>query len=226
MIDIPSPNFDARPEDVPIDMLVIHYTGMQSAEAALARMCDPGSEVSAHYMIDEDGTVHPLVAEDCRAWHAGVSFWRGETDINARSIGIELVNPGHEFGYRSFPEAQMAALIGLAKDILERHPIPARNVVGHSDIAPRRKEDPGELFDWKRLAADGIGIWPSGKLRGGAKGKVETLLATIGYETVNIEKTVTAFQRRYRPARYDGIADEETVGLIEAVVAQSATTAP
>ena len=138
-------------------MLVLHYTGMRSAAEALARLTDPEAKVSAHYLIDEDGTVVRLVDEEMRAWHAGVSFWRGATDINARSIGIELVNPGHEFGYRPFPRAQMAALIDLALDIVARWPIPARNVVGHSDVAPRRKMDPGELFDWPRLAAPASG---------------------------------------------------------------------
>ena len=222
MTDIPSPNFDERPEHLPIDMLVIHYTGMPTAEAALERMCDPASKVSAHYMIHEDGTVVPLVAELCRAWHAGVSFWRGETDINGRSIGIELANPGHEFGYRSFPEAQMAALIDLAQRILKRHPIPARNVVGHSDIAPRRKEDPGELFDWKRLADEGIGIWPTGKLRQGEREnpakEAESLLTAIGYETVDLEKSIVAFQRRYRPRQIDGAPDLETLDLLAELV--------
>lgn len=221
MIVIPSPNFDDRPDGVPIDMLVIHYTGMESAEAALARMVDPAAKVSAHHMIEEDGTVHPLVAENRRAWHAGQSFWRGKTNINGRAIGIELVNPGHEFGYRSFPRAQMAALIELAKEILGRHPVPACNVVGHSDIAPRRKEDPGELFDWKRLAAEGVGIWPTGKLREGERedpaGEAEKLLAAIGYETVDLEKSVIAFQRRYRPRQFDGVPDMETLDLMAEV---------
>ncbi len=152
----PSPSFDTRPEGTRIDMLVLHYTGMDSAEAALARLLDPGVEVSAHYLIDEDGHVVRLVEECWRAWHAGVASWRGSADINARSIGIELVNPGHEFGYRPFPKAQMAALIELAGDILARFPeIPARNVVAHSDVAPTRKMDPGELFDWRLVARRG-----------------------------------------------------------------------
>ncbi|MGY8992341.1 MAG: N-acetylmuramoyl-L-alanine amidase, partial [Rhodospirillales bacterium] len=154
-----SPNFDDRPAGLPVDMLVLHYTGMKSASDALDRLCDPAAKVSAHYLVNMNGSVSALVDEEKRAWHAGVSFWRGHTDVNARSIGIELVNPGHEFGYVPFPEKQMAALIKLAKDILKRHAIEARNVVGHSDIAPRRKMDPGELFDWPRLAAAGIGLW-------------------------------------------------------------------
>ena len=154
-------SFDARPDGIRIDMLVLHYTGMESAEAALARLRDPAARVSAHYLIDEDGRVARLVEERERAWHAGVASWRGAADINARSIGIELVNPGHEFGYRPFPEAQMAALIELAGDILARFPdIRPRNVVAHSDVAPTRKMDPGELFDWRLLAEYGIGLWP------------------------------------------------------------------
>ena len=215
VIERPSPNFDRRPAEAPIDMLVLHYTGMETAEIAVSRLCDPEAKVSAHYVIDEDGTVQRLVAEDRRAWHAGAAFWRGETDINGRSVGIELVNPGHEFGYRPFPEAQMAALETLARDILARHPIPARNVVGHSDVAPRRKRDPGELFDWPRLAAAGIGPWPE---ECGESGDVVAMLAEYGYETVDLEKTVEAFQRRFRPARIDGIADAETAGRLRALI--------
>ena len=217
----PSPNCNSRPQGAPIDMLVLHYTGMPEAADALDRLCDPATKVSSHYLIDENGAVHALVPEDRRAWHAGVSFWRGETDVNGRSIGIELSNPGHDFGYRPFPETQMAALIELAGDIIARHPIPARNVVGHSDIAPRRKIDPGELFDWPRLAAAGIGLWPDGAAGQGAEENPEddpaALLAAIGYGTEELQATLSAFQRRYRPARFDGIADAETLGLLRAV---------
>ena len=159
-LERPSPNHDARPDGLAVDILLLHYTGMTSGEAALARLCDPAAKVSAHYCIDEDGSVSRLVPEARRAWHAGAGHWAGAGDINARSIGIELVNPGHEFGYRAFPEAQMTALMALARDILARHPIPAARVLGHSDVAPLRKEDPGELFDWQGLAAAGIGLWP------------------------------------------------------------------
>lgn len=213
-----SPNFAPRPTATTIDMLVLHYTGMPTAEAALARLCDPAAQVSAHYVIDEDGIIHALVDEAMRAWHAGESFWRGRADVNSRSIGIELVNPGHQFGYRPFPEAQMAALIGLARDILERHPIPPVNVVGHADVAPRRKTDPGELFDWKRMAAAGIGLWPDGAARVDAEiGDAAAALAAIGYETVDVEKSIAAFQRRFRPARVDGRVDGETTGLLRAM---------
>ena len=160
MIETPSPNHEPRPDDVAIDMLVLHYTGMKSARDALDRLTDPvgKNRVSAHYLIDEAGVVHCLVTEDRRAWHAGVAVWRGWRDINDRSIGIELVNPGHEFGYKPFPDAQMDALIALASDIVSRHAIPARNVVAHSDIAPSRKIDPGERFPWAHLAQAGIGF--------------------------------------------------------------------
>jgi N-acetylmuramoyl-L-alanine amidase len=144
IIECPSPNFDARPPGQAVDLLLLHYTGMASATAALARMCDESAKVSAHYCIDEDGTRYRLVPEDECAWHAGLASWAGAQDINARAIGVELVNPGHEFGYRPFPEAQMASLIELARDILARHPIPAGRVLGHSDVAPLRKGDPGE----------------------------------------------------------------------------------
>ena len=160
MIEQPSSSFDDRPAGAPVDVLVIHYTGMAGAEEALNRLCDPAARVSAHYLIDEDGTVIRLVDESRRAWHAGHAFWRGAADVNGRSIGIELVNPGHELGYRPFAEAQMRALKHLARGILSRHPIPPRNVVGHSDVAPRRKKDPGELFDWRSLARAGIGPLP------------------------------------------------------------------
>jgi len=154
-----SPNFDERTGGAP-DMILLHYTGMHTAEAALERLCDPAAKVSAHYVITEDGTLHALVPEDKRAWHAGMSYWAGERDINSRSIGIELVNGGHEFGYAPFPEAQIAALITLCRNISARYTIPPARVLGHSDVAPRRKLDPGHLFPWKTLAEQGIGLCP------------------------------------------------------------------
>ncbi len=161
IIPCPSPNFNDR-EGHTIDMLVLHYTGMRSADDARDKLCNAMSDkkVSAHYLVDEDGTIYAMVDESMRAWHAGVSYWRGHTNINQRSIGIEIVNPGHEFGYRPFPKPQMEAVAELCKDILSRRAIPARNVVGHSDVAPERKQDPGELFDWKFLAEHGVGLWP------------------------------------------------------------------
>jgi len=218
MIETPSPNFNDRPRDTPIDMLVVHYTGMESAGAALERLCDPTFEVSAHYLIDEDGTLHRLVREAHRAWHAGVAAWRGHTDINGRSIGVELVNPGHEFGYRPFPIAQMAAFRDLAKSILGRHPIPARNVVGHSDVAPSRKTDPGELFDWQGLAADGIGFWPP-PLTASAMTETEAaqILNRYGYENSDPAAAVTAFQRHFHTDIIDGVVDEVTASRILAL---------
>lgn len=224
----PSPNHDARPDPLAVDMLVLHYTGMRSPAEALARMCDPAAKVSAHYMIDEDGTILALVPEERRAWHAGVSFWRGRSDTNSRSIGIELVNPGHEFGYRPFPEAQMAALRDLALSILARHPIPPRNVVAHADVAPLRKEDPGELFDWAGLARAGIGLFPSHPPQARdttlSIAQAQQMLSTYGYDSpvtgVMDEKTkavVTAFQRHFRPGCIDGRLDSETLAQLTAL---------
>ncbi|MGB0749902.1 MAG: N-acetylmuramoyl-L-alanine amidase [Magnetospiraceae bacterium] len=209
--DRPSPNHGPRPEGTPIDMLVLHYTGMETAAAALNRLCDPAAEVSAHYMIQEDGAILQLVPEDRRAWHAGASFWRGHSDVNSRSIGIEIVNPGHEFGYRPFPEAQIAAVAALCGDLLSRHAIPARNVVGHSDVAPRRKQDPGELFPWQRLADAGIGLWPPALETDRSAAQAPDLLAEIGYETVDLAATLSAFQRRYHPRQITGAPDAETL---------------
>jgi N-acetylmuramoyl-L-alanine amidase len=159
-IAAPSPNFDDRPQNTPIDILLLHYTGMPTGAAAVARLCDPEAKVSAHYTVDEDGTIFAHVAEERRAWHAGLSWWAGERNVNARSIGIEIVNPGHEFGYRSFPDLQIEAVIKLSRDIVQRRKIPAARVLGHSDVAPARKLDPGELFPWGKLGLAGIGLWP------------------------------------------------------------------
>ena len=210
IVDHPSPNRDARPGGQAIDTLVLHYTGMQTGRAALERLCDPAAEVSAHYLIEEDGTILRLVAEAERAWHAGRSFWRGATGLNARSIGIELVNPGHEFGLAPFPEAQLTALIALACEILARHPIPAVNVVGHSDIAPDRKTDPGELFPWQRLASTGVGLWPDPVPARASD--LPDLLVRIGYDPA-AEQAIAAFQRHFRPSRIDNRADDETAAL-------------
>ncbi|HSO41820.1 MAG TPA: N-acetylmuramoyl-L-alanine amidase [Rhodospirillales bacterium] len=217
----PSASFAARPAGARIDMLVLHYTGMESAEAALARLCDPAAPVSAHYLVGEDGRVFRLVEERERAWHAGVASWRGASDINARSIGIELVNPGHEFGYRPFPKAQMAALIELAGDILARHPeIPPRNVVAHSDVAPTRKMDPGELFDWRLLAEYGIGLWPeeADALMLDPDG-VAGMLAAFGYATRDRFAAIRAFQRHFRPERVNGRIDFGTVRRLAGLLA-------
>jgi N-acetylmuramoyl-L-alanine amidase len=228
LIECPSPNHEPRPAGMPVDMLLLHYTGMRTGLAALSRLIDPAAKVSAHYMIDEDGAVYRLVDEERRAWHAGVSAWAGERDVNGRSIGIELVNPGHEFGYRPFPEAQMAALVELCGGILTRHPIPPARVLGHSDVAPARKQDPGELFDWPRLAAAGIGLWPDGAIpRDAPITEVQVLLARYGYDVPQsgaldeaTAAVVTAFQRHFRPACLDGVPDAETVGRLAALVAR------
>jgi N-acetylmuramoyl-L-alanine amidase len=213
----PSPNHG--PRRAAVDMMIIHYTGMDSAAAALDRLCDRASEVSAHYMIDEDGMIWRLVAEDRRAWHAGRSFWAGETDINSRSIGIELVNPGHEHGYRPFPDAQMTALEQLARAILTRHPIRSHLVLGHADVAPGRKQDPGELFDWPRLAAAGIGLWPDISWAAGA-GTFAADMRAYGYEDAS-PAAISAFQRHFRPSDVTGIADAETEALLRALVMQA-----
>jgi N-acetylmuramoyl-L-alanine amidase len=216
--DLPSPNHDERPAGTPVDMLILHYTGMRSGEAALARLRDPAARVSSHYVVEEDGAVFRLVPEDRRAWHAGISHWRGQTLLNGRSIGIEIVNPGHEFGYRPFPALQMAAVCDLCLAILARHPIPARNVVAHSDVAPDRKEDPGELFDWEGLAATGVGLWPAAE--GAAEGDPRALLGAIGYRTdLPLPVLLRAFQRHWRQERVDGIADAETLARLNAVAA-------
>jgi N-acetylmuramoyl-L-alanine amidase len=194
---------------MPVDHLVLHYTGMRSAAAAIERLCDPVAKVSSHYVVDEAGGVHTLVPERERAWHAGISFWRGARGLNDRSIGIEIVNPGHEWGYVPFPPQQVAAVIELCLGILGRHPIPPRNVVGHSDIAPDRKQDPGELFPWPDLAAAGIGLWSAAA--GTADDDLAADLAAIGYDvTLDRAAVVTAFQRRFRPSRVDGVADAGT----------------
>jgi N-acetylmuramoyl-L-alanine amidase len=213
-----SPNLDPRPPGVAIDALVLHYTGMQSAAAALDRLCDPAAKVSAHHLIDEDGTVTALAPEASRAWHAGHSAWQGQARLNDRSIGIELVNPGHEWGYRPFTEAQYQALMILGSAIMGRWPIVAARVLGHSDVAPDRKQDPGELFDWQRLAAAGLGLWPGpGEGRPRPTATLQRQLAQVGYAVpvdgrlgMATRLVIEAFQRHYRPTRVDGVADRAT----------------
>ena len=197
---------------------------MESAEAALAQLCDPAAKVSAHYCVDEDGTLYRLVDEARRAWHAGEASWAGATDINARSIGIELVNPGHSCGYRPFPEDQMAALAVLAQGILSRHPIPPRRVLGHSDVAPARKQDPGELFDWAALAAEGVGLWPAPAAppaQAPGIGGIQAGLAHYGYSVPlhgrldeETAAVVAAFQRHFRPEAVTGEVDAETAARL------------
>jgi N-acetylmuramoyl-L-alanine amidase len=216
----PSPNHDERPEGQPVDVLVLHYTGMRSAAEAVALLRDAAAakRVSAHYVVEEDGLIHLMVPEERRAWHAGISHWRGHEALNGRSIGIEVVNPGHEWGYRPFPALQMAAVAELCLGILKRHPIPARNVVAHSDIAPDRKQDPGELFDWEGLAGCGIGLWPSEAPPAAPDTAPLPLLARIGYRTdLPLPVLLTAFQRHWAPHRTDGVADAATLARLTAV---------
>ena len=236
-IDAPSPNFDSR--IAPPDMIVLHYTGMPTGEGALERLRDPAAKVSSHYLVEEDGRVFRLVAEERRAWHAGVSFWKGDTDINARSIGVEIVNPGHEHGYRDFPAAQVAAVIALVTDIRARWTVPDGFILGHSDVAPERKQDPGELFPWRALHAAGHGLWsepiaaPGEPLGEGDEGvgvfALQAALNRLGYDSPPSgqydEKTrilVTAFQRHWAPHRIDGVADGETRARLMGVLRAAA----
>ena len=230
---IPSPNQDAR--TARIDILLMHYTGMTTEEEAVARLTDREAKVSCHYFVYENGRIDQLVPEARRAWHAGVSSWKGAADINARSIGIEVANPGHEYGYRDFPDRQIDALIALSRDIVARHPIRRERVLAHSDVAPTRKNDPGEKFPWARLAEVGIGLWiePSPITEGRTfsandKGvdveKLQKQLARFGYEMKITGRyddltrsVVTAFQRHFRPARVDGLADPSTMETLDAL---------
>ena len=222
----PSPNHGLR-KSHPVDILLLHYTGMRSAEAALSWLCDPDSSVSSHYFVFEDGRVVRLVDEARRAHHAGVSCWAGETDINSCSVGIEIANPGHEFGYRPFPDAQIDAVIALSLDILGRHAIPPERVLAHSDVAPSRKQDPGELFPWQRLNAAGVGHYappaPVVEAKSVPLGATELAhfkdrLRQYGYcfeSDGELRWAVTAFQRHFRPERVDGVADRSTNATLD-----------
>lgn len=233
----PSPNFDDR--TLPISLLILHYTGMATGEAALERMCDRDAKVSAHYMVEEDGRIFQLVDEDKRAWHAGLSEWQGETNINSNSIGIEIVNGGHDHpnadgSLPSFPDVQINAVIALSKDIMKRHG--DLTVLGHSDIAPARKIDPGENFPWQGLAAAGLGYWPNIRTddrrilfelgtRDRGVAILQSGLAHIGYGArvsgVMDEETkliIEAVQRRYRPEQIDGVVDIQTMDVIKSLV--------
>jgi N-acetylmuramoyl-L-alanine amidase len=224
----PSPNYEPRRIGRAPDMLILHYTGMDSAEAALDWLTREESNVSSHYLVDEEGRIAQMVGEEMRAWHAGQSLWSGETDLNSCSIGIEIHNPGHDLGYPEFPDAQMRAVEALCLDILARHVIPPERVLAHSDIAPGRKRDPGEQFDWQRLAKAGIGLWvepaPLGDDQGlglGDEGegvvRLQQALARFGYGVEltgtygnGLEQVVQAFQLHFRPTRIDGRADAST----------------
>lgn len=259
LIEHPSPNFDERGR--PIDLLILHYTGMQDGEIAIDRLCDPEpragvyafpwetpedpsaalNRVSAHYVVDEEGRVLRLVAEDKRAWHAGAGQWNGESDLNARSIGVEIVNGGHDFGLPDFPGAQIEAVIELVEDICLRNGLKPHQVVGHSDVAPTRKADPGEKFPWARLAAKGLALYPQLKWKAetgaapialGAQGAkvsiLQRMLAEIGYGIddtgefdEHTEAVVKAFQRRFRATRIDGAADIETQAIVTDILMQT-----
>ena len=216
-------------------MVVLHYTGMESGEAALARLCDPSAKVSSHYMIERDGRVFRLVSETRRAWHAGVSFWKGERDVNARSIGVELVNPGEEHGYLPFPDAQIGALTALLESVRARWEIADADIVGHSDVAPTRKVDPGLLFPWARLADAGHGLWaepepaPGQPLAAGDEGPgvflIQAGLTRLGYDCspsgaydAATTTIVKAFQRHWRPSRVDGVMDGESRARLMALL--------
>ncbi len=216
VISYPSPNFDARPGGILPDMLVLHYTDMRTSESALERMTDPKSQVSAHYLINDVGKIYALVPLEERAWHAGVSNWRRRVGINAYSIGIELDNPGHSNGYRPFYSAQVSALIALIHDIMGRYKITPQMIVGHSDIAPLRKKDPGELFPWEQLAADGIGFYPPNSHIPMAPEVAEEALRAIGYafDDCEIASAVYAFQRRFLPKNLTGQMDMKTCSRI------------
>ena len=233
LTQLTSPNFDVRDAAVPLRFVVLHYTGMKTLAESLARLRDPAAAVSAHYLIDEQGGILQLVAERDRAWHAGKSFWRGVTDLNSASIGIELQNPGHAFGYRPFPAAQIAALQDLLRDIMARHDLPPEAVLAHADIAPDRKQDPGELFPWRDMAAAGFGLWPEPTAADYAPCNANTareLLRAIGYACpdtdTNAPAALLAFQRRYGPAALTGAADMETVARLRALARRMARDAP
>lgn len=219
IIDCPSPNYDER--GAPISMLVLHYTGMSDAAVAIERLRDPVAKVSCHYLVAEDGQVVRMVPEERRAWHAGRGWWRGIDDVNSASIGVEIVNPGHELGYRPFPDAQMDALVALVAEIVRRHRIAPAYVVGHSDVAPARKIDPGELFDWERLARLKLAT-PRPK-RGlvdprWTDGGFLLALQRYGYDVSDAPAAVRAFQRRFRPETVDGKIDGECRAILLALL--------
>jgi len=213
VIDAPSPNFNARKR--PVSLVLLHYTGMKDGPSALARMRDKAAQVSAHYMVEEDGRIYRLVAEESRAWHAGLSSWKGERDINSASIGIEIVNPGHEMGLPDFPAAQIDTVIAMVRSLRARYGLPPEAVIGHSDVAPGRKVDPGERFPWDRLAEAGCALALPETRRAG---EPAALLKQIGYTMEpGLATVVEAFQRRWRPEQVDGKLDPLTRERIERV---------
>lgn len=219
IIDSPSPNFDER--DKPISILVLHYTGMKDAASAIAWLRNPESKVSCHYLVAEDGQILRMVPEEKRAWHAGRSYWRGNQNLNGISIGIEIVNPGHEHGYQPYPDQQIDALIPLVADIMKRHGITRGNVVGHSDIAPTRKQDPGELFPWGRLARLRLALpRPTKNLMdpNWTDGGFLLALERFGYDVSDKLAAIVAFQRRFRPELIDGEIDGECRAILLALL--------
>jgi N-acetylmuramoyl-L-alanine amidase len=233
----PSPNHDERRDGIAADIILLHYTGMASSAAAEQRLCDPEAKVSSHYLVYEDGSICQMVPEARRAWHAGISSWHGDNDINSRSIGIEIANPGHDYDYPDFPRVQIDAVIALCRDIIKRRSIKPEMLLAHSDVAPSRKNDPGEKFPWDRLGAQGIGLWieptkivPGPELDpGDHSDMVSTLQRSLKKFGYGIEATgnyddktkdvVTAFQRHFRPARVDGLADHSTFDTLKRLLA-------
>ena len=239
----PSPNIEPRREEQKPDLLLLHYTGMESCDGALAWLTNPDSKVSCHYLVDEEGRITQMVAEEMRAWHAGLAHWAGEDDINSCSIGVEIHNGGHEFGTPDFPDVQMKAVVELCRDIVTRNNIPPRRVLAHSDVAPARKSDPGEKFDWKRLAEAGVGLWVESEPVGSDDGlgpdeggddvkSLQVALKQLGY---GIEPSgtydeatliaVRAFQRHWRPEKTDGRADRSTRVTLDRLIAAHTLTA-
>jgi N-acetylmuramoyl-L-alanine amidase len=225
---VPSPNHDARRTEGPPDIVVLHYTEMKDADAAVRWLCNPASKVSAHYLVSAAGEVVAMVDEERRAWHAGVAGWDGTGDVNSRSIGIELDSAGHAPDPPIFPETQVAALVDLLEGIRTRWPVPARNVIAHSDVAPLRKRDPGERFPWRRLAEAGHALFVPPQLRHGAadEAALKAALATCGYavpaegtDAATLSAIVTAFHRRFMPDRVGQAADGATVATAEAAAA-------
>lgn len=212
IIQSPSPNFNDRADGKEATILVMHYTDLPSGADAVAWMCDPEKKVSSHYMVDTDGSIHQLVDENKRAWHAGVSYWQGETDLNSCSIGIEIQNTGHSLGYMPFPDIQIDAVRALSREIITRHHILPRDVLAHSDIAPMRKIDPGHLFPWHALAQDGVGFWPLESAPEAAMDDVLHILGDFGYDTsIPFEKLIEAFQRHFEPEVFD---NDKAIGHI------------
>lgn len=218
VIQVFSPHFNER--SLPINTLLIHYTDLPTTDEALSCLTRPDSRVSAHYLIDEKGKVYQLVSEEKRAWHAGKSYWRGCIDLNSCSIGIELSNPGHSHGYLPFPNEQIQSLVKLWTDIKSRWDIPSCRILGHSDVAPQRKQDPGHLFPWKALSQEGFGLWPdvlSPPPSPSLPDLMESLHA-IGYEITSPQDTLLAFQRRFEPHKMDGLATLETLALAQGLL--------